>query len=57
MMMVRVNAINGRDFVVLFIIMRAEETNARAPFEARIGQGLTVTKWKGLNFCVIILLL
>jgi len=57
MMMVRISATKGRDFVVLFIKIRAEDTKARAPFEARMGQGLMVTKWKGLNFCVIILLL
>lgn len=36
-----------------FIRIKPEKTKAKALLEARIGQGLFVTKWNGLNFCII----
>jgi hypothetical protein len=38
----------------LFIMIRPERTIHKAPLEARRGQGLTSTKWKGLNLFIII---
>ncbi len=41
------------NFTDLLIKIRVERTKAKAPFEAKIGQGLRVTKWNGLNFFII----
>lgn len=40
-------------FVTLFTRRRPDSTRAKAPFEAKIGQGLTSTRWNGLNFLII----
>lgn len=37
----------------LFTIIKPERTKHNAPFEAKRGQGLTSTRWKGLNFTII----
>lgn len=49
-------AIKGTVFLTLFIIIRPESTMHSAPFDAKIGQGLRSTRWKGLYFFSIILL-
>lgn len=38
--------------VILFIIIKPDATKQKAPFEARRGQGLVSTRWKGLNFII-----
>ena len=38
----------------LFIITKPDKTKQKAPFEAKIGQGLMSTRWKGLNLFIII---
>lgn len=38
---------------ILFIKTKPLNTRHRAPLEAKMGQGLMFTKWKGLNFFVI----
>ena len=45
--------IRKRAFREVFRASRREETKAKAPKEVTIGQGLAVTRWKGLSFTVI----
>lgn len=40
-------------FIDEFINMIRDMVKARLLFEAKIGQGLTFTRWKGLNFLII----
>jgi hypothetical protein len=42
--------------IFLLIMIRPEVTNAKIPLDAKRGHGLMSTRWKGLNFFVIILL-
>jgi len=48
------NEINMVTLIFLLIIINPEVTRARIPLDANKGQGLMSTKWKGLNFLVII---
>lgn len=50
-----VNEIRMIELIFLLIIIRPDVTKARIPLDANNGQGLISTKWKGLNFFVIIL--
>jgi hypothetical protein len=43
--------------IFLLIMINPEVTRARIPLDANRGQGLMSTRWNGLNFVVIILLL
>jgi len=43
--------------IFLLIIIRPDVTRARIPLDVNRGQGLMSTRWKGLNFLVIILFL
>lgn len=54
---IKIKEIRENFIDTLFIITSPERTIQSAPFEARSGQGLKSTKWKGLNLFVIILLL
>lgn len=51
---VKMKIIKKETFKFLLIKINPEKTNARALLEARIGQGLTSTKWKGLNLVIIL---
>lgn len=44
----------GRGVLTLFIRRIRDIISDIALNEARIGQGLTFTRWKGLNFLIII---
>jgi len=44
-----------RKGLILFIRISPLSTSPIAPLEARRGQGLTFTRWKGLNLSIIIL--
>jgi hypothetical protein len=43
-----------RIVLTLFTQTRVDRTRHRAPFDAKMGQGLFSTRWNGLNFSVII---
>jgi hypothetical protein len=43
-----------KDGVLSLNQFRADTNRERAPPEARMGQGLTSTRWNGLSFFVII---
>jgi hypothetical protein len=45
------------EFLTLFINRINDMTSDIALKEAKIGQGLTLTRWNGLNFFIIILFL
>lgn len=47
----------GRGVLTLFINKIKDIISDMALSEARIGHGLTFTRWKGLNFFIIILFL
>lgn len=50
------NVISTGVFRLLFIKITPEARRLSALFEAKIGQGLTSTRWKGLNFVIIYLI-
>jgi hypothetical protein len=41
----------------LFIMTNPEATRQKAPLDAKRGQGLISTRWKGLNFAINFILL
>lgn len=40
------------DLLTLFMIIIPDKTTVNDLLEAKIGQGLTSTRWKGLNFLI-----